>query len=75
MEGSKTDNKKPDMNDPEKVYSGTKNHDINRNLKMVLRIVILVAAVAFIAAGIVTHGFADVRGKAIMICLECIGIG
>ena len=47
----------------------------NRHFKPVLRIVILAAAVAFIVTGVLTHGFADVRSKAVMICLECIGIG
>lgn len=36
---------------------------------------ILVAAVALIVLGIVNEGYADVLGKAIRICQECIGIG
>ena len=50
-------------------------NDNSTIIKMSLRITILAAAAALIVAGIFTQGFADVRGKAIMICLECIGIG
>lgn len=43
--------------------------------KKVLQATILVAALAMIGAGIRMDGVRDVLSKAIMICMECIGIG
>ena len=37
--------------------------------------IILVAAVILIAAGLLDGGYRDVMSKAVMICMECIGIG
>ena len=42
---------------------------------LLVRIIILIAAVAFIIAGIFNGGMADVLGKAVRICTECIGLG
>jgi cation transporter-like permease len=39
------------------------------------RPVLLLAALALIAAGIVLGQYSDVLAKATVICLECIGIG
>ena len=36
---------------------------------------ILMLAVVFIIVGIVNGGMADVLGKAVRICTECIGLG
>ncbi|MBR5337163.1 MAG: hypothetical protein IK152_04200 [Lachnospiraceae bacterium] len=44
-------------------------------LKRILPWVILAGSVIMISAGIIDHGFRDVMGKAIIICLECVGIG
>ena len=44
-------------------------------LKLILTPLLFVIAVCLIAAGILDGGFADVLGKARMICFECIGIG
>jgi hypothetical protein len=41
----------------------------------ILRGVIVAVAVIFIAIGITNGGMADVLGKAIRICTECIGLG
>ena len=41
----------------------------------IIRIAIAVIAVAFLIAGIVNGGMADVLSKAINICTECIGLG
>ncbi len=40
-----------------------------------VRIIVLTVAVAFIIAGIFNGGMADVLGKAVRICTECIGLG
>jgi len=40
-----------------------------------VRIVTLTLAVSFIIAGILNGGMADVLGKAVRICTECIGLG
>ncbi|MBO4881812.1 MAG: thioredoxin [Firmicutes bacterium] len=40
-----------------------------------LRIAVLAAGIAFLAAGIFRGEFSDVLAKAMRICLECIGIG
>lgn len=36
---------------------------------------LLVAAIILLVIGSFDGGFKDVRNKAVMICLECIGIG
>ncbi|MBO4845565.1 MAG: thioredoxin [Lachnospiraceae bacterium] len=41
----------------------------------VIRIVVLIAALALLVAGIIDGGFSDVMNKATRICYECIGIG
>lgn len=43
--------------------------------KTVLRIVLVVLIIAFLALGLSSNGFQDVKNKAIRICLECMGIG
>ncbi|MCR5595518.1 MAG: thioredoxin [Lachnospiraceae bacterium] len=40
-----------------------------------IRNIILFVSLAMIAAGILTGGPFDVKSKAVMICLECMGIG
>ena len=40
-----------------------------------LRLAVLAAGIAFLAAGIFRGEFSDVLAKAMRICLECIGIG
>ena len=44
-------------------------------LDIVLRGVVLAVAIIFIIVGIVNGGMADVLGKAIRLCTECIGLG
>ena len=41
----------------------------------VLRAVLLLLAVAMIVAGILNGSMRDVWGKAIKLCMECVGIG
>ena len=40
-----------------------------------LRIVLLIIALALMVSGLMLGGFMDVLSKAVMICMECIGIG
>lgn len=40
-----------------------------------VRIVVLVVALTFVIVGIINGGMADVLGKAIRLCTECIGLG
>lgn len=42
---------------------------------LIVRIIVFVAAVAMIVAGVANGGMADVLAKAIAICTECIGLG
>ncbi len=44
-------------------------------MKAKIRAIILVTAVVLIAAGLLDDGYRDVMSKAVMICMECIGIG
>ena len=41
----------------------------------ILRWGILAASLGLILAGLRDHGYAEVFSKAVMICMECIGIG
>ena len=43
--------------------------------KRIISVIILAAAVVMIIAGIIDGGARDVMVKAVMICMECIGIG
>ena len=43
--------------------------------KNILKLLILSAAILMIAAGILNNEFMEVWSKAVMICMECIGIG
>ncbi len=43
--------------------------------KKTVRMIILVLAFGFIVAGIFDGGYRDTLIKAVMVCMECIGIG
>jgi predicted anti-sigma-YlaC factor YlaD len=43
--------------------------------RRIVRFALLAVALAFIVAGVVQGDFTDTFHKAILICLECIGIG
>ena len=43
--------------------------------KKPLQIILILAAIAMIAAGILNGSMRDVWGKAIILCRECVGIG
>lgn len=43
--------------------------------KLIIRVTVLAAAVLMIIFGINGGGVKDVLGRAVMICLECIGVG
>ncbi len=45
------------------------------SVKKTVRTIILVLALVFIVAGILNGGYRDTLVKAVMVCLECIGIG
>ena len=40
-----------------------------------LRIILLLAAAAMIIAGVLNGSMRDVWGKAVNLCMECVGIG
>ncbi|HPX25290.1 MAG TPA: CD1871A family CXXC motif-containing protein [Treponemataceae bacterium] len=40
-----------------------------------LALIVLAASILFITAGLIQGDFFSVMGKAVFICLECIGIG
>ena len=41
----------------------------------VIRVILLILAVGWIAIGLVTGEYREVYRKAVMICYECVGIG
>ena len=43
--------------------------------KNLLRVLILAGGIVLLVTGIVAGDFDEVREKAVMICMECIGIG
>lgn len=43
--------------------------------KLFIRVTSVVAAIIMIAYGLNAGGFKDVLSRAVMICLECVGIG
>lgn len=59
----------------DKKPSGKQESGLPSYTTFVLRIVLLIAAVAMIIAGIFNGGVQDVLQKAIKICTECIGLG
>ena len=59
----------------EKKPSGKQETGLPAYTTIVLRAVLLVAAVGMIIAGILNEGANDVLQKAIRICTECIGLG
>ena len=46
-----------------------------QKLILTARIVIAVTAVAFILIGLLGGAYSDALRKAVLVCLECIGIG
>ena len=46
-----------------------------RGVRLMLRVILAIAAITFILLGVWNGGAADVLGKAIRICTECIGLG
>ena len=47
----------------------------DKSPKRMISVIILVAAAGMMIAGIADGGARDVLSKAVMICMECIGIG
>ncbi len=43
--------------------------------KRIIRITLLLAGFVMLLMGIVTGGYRDVWTKAVMVCMECVGIG
>lgn len=43
--------------------------------KNIIRWIILVSAVILLITGVMNNSFRDVMIKAVMICMECVGIG
>ena len=43
--------------------------------KLIIRATVVIAAALMIAAGVSAGVYKDVLSRAVMICLECVGIG
>lgn len=67
----------PDVETPENKLEAARRalKENERTSVLVLRCVILIAAVVLIVLGVLNGGIDDVLGKAIRICTECIGLG
>ncbi|MBQ3508000.1 MAG: hypothetical protein IJA91_05555 [Clostridia bacterium] len=65
ISGKTSENSKP----------GKKNLTADPRFVWAVRGVILVAGIVFVVLGVLNGGMADVLGKAIRICTECIGLG
>ena len=52
-----------------------RNKMMNELTRWILRLILIAAAVGFIAHGVIRGEMATVLTKAINICLECIGLG
>ncbi|MBQ3791357.1 MAG: hypothetical protein II800_10510 [Lachnospiraceae bacterium] len=46
-----------------------------KDVRKTVRLAVLAAAVILIIVGIRENGFREVMSRAVMICLDCIGIG
>ena len=49
--------------------------DMSNKKNHMIRLIILILALVLLAAGILTGGSTDIKSNAVMICMECIGIG
>lgn len=48
---------------------------MNNRICMVARIIVMLTGIGFIAIGVIRGEMVIVLRKAIMVCLECIGLG
>ena len=46
-----------------------------KKLINIIRVVLLITAFLFMALGLRSRGFTDMKNKAVRICYECMGIG
>lgn len=60
---------------PAQTAAGSTSKKADSKSLLITRIAVFVAAVFLIVLGIFNEGIADVLGKAIRICTECIGLG
>ena len=59
-----------------KKLVGIDGNSIMKNKRdRLIRLVVLILALVFLAAGLLTGGSTDIMSNAVMICMECIGIG
>ena len=52
-----------------------KSGPARKKARIILRVVLIVLAIAFLVTGLNDNGFQDLKNKAIRICYECMGIG
>ena len=57
------------------LMQNEKNANKSKITRIIVRVVLLAAAILLLILGIMGNGFKDIKNKASMICYECIGIG
>ena len=48
---------------------------MKKKIKIILSVILLLAAAGLVTYGVINGGYKDVKNKAVRICNECIGIG
>ena len=67
--------KPAEKSEPVENVDASAKEKISGRIALAVRLTILAVAIVFIVLGVFNGGMADVLGKAIRICTECIGLG